>query len=265
MSVGAEAIPETNAAETVIDLGVKQNSGFDADGTVLGTIEPDGPMSNNEQVIVRVSATHRAHAVRGRFVGIEDLLRESRFLGRVVAGPFFPDGPDGDVFIRVDVEGELVGRRTTETADRPAPGSIVGVLGAAKVGELLGCSGDMRLALAGWQEVPVGLQSRSKEVLPRNVGIFGTVGSGKSNTAQVLIEEASTCGWAVVVLDVEGEYIGMDAPGCAAGTARPVRPSAGRTCQSPGYSSGAAAPANDPTASPTRFAWPISRRPSLPS
>ena len=56
------------------------------------------------------------------------------------------------------------------------------------------------------------MKSRSKDVLPRNVGIFGTVGSGKSNTAQVLIEEAAAGGWAVVVIDVEGEYIEMDEP-----------------------------------------------------
>jgi hypothetical protein len=67
--------------------------------------------------------------------------------------------------------------------------------------------------LAGVDNLAVGLQSGSKDVLPRNVGIFGTVGSGKSNTAQVLIEEAAACGWAVVVLDVEGEYVGMDEPG----------------------------------------------------
>src|SRR5262249_15452451 len=56
------------------------------------------------------------------------------------------------------------------------------------------------------------LQSQNKGVLPRNLGIFGTVGSGKSNTAQVVIEEASQYGWAVIVLDVESEYIEMDEP-----------------------------------------------------
>src|SRR5262249_17678809 len=42
--------------------------------------------------------------------------------------------------------------------------------------------------------------------------IFGTVGSGKSNTSQVLVEEAASNGWAVIVLDVEGEYVEMDQP-----------------------------------------------------
>jgi DNA helicase HerA-like ATPase len=114
------------------------------------------------------------------------------------------------------VEGELAGRKTSETPDRPAPGSSVRALAADRVGELLGCSGDMQFGtLAGWNAVPVGLQSRSKDVLPRNIGIFGTVGSGKSNTAQVLIEEAAERGWAVLVLDVEGEYVSMDFPGDA--------------------------------------------------
>ena len=73
--------------------------------------------------------------------------------------------------------------------------------------------------LAGCDDLRVGLDPDSKDVLPRNVGIFGTVGSGKSNTAQVLIEEAAAHGWAVIVLDVEGEYVGMDAPGDAPGLA----------------------------------------------
>src|SRR5262249_2541037 len=45
-----------------------------------------------------------------------------------------------------------------------------------------------------------------------NVGIFGTVGSGKSNSVQVLIEEAAAAGWAVALIDLEGEYIEMDQP-----------------------------------------------------
>jgi hypothetical protein len=207
----AHVVPAVAADETVVDVG--NNRCSDSGAKLLGTIEPDGPHASNEQVIVRVPVSQRANAIRGRYVTVSDQLRDTKFLGHVVAGPFFPDGPNGDIQVRVDIEGELNGRRTSETADRPAPGSIVGCLGASAMGDLLGCSGDMRLGtLAGWDAVPVWLQSRNKEILPRNVGVFGTVGSGKSNTAQVLIEEASARGWAVVVLDVEGEYIGMDSP-----------------------------------------------------
>src|ERR1043166_2417172 len=66
--------------------------------------------------------------------------------------------------------------------------------------------------LCGEDDLWVALQSKNKGVLPRNLGIFGTVGSGKSNTAQVVIEEASRNGWAVIVLDVEGEYTDLDQP-----------------------------------------------------
>jgi DNA helicase HerA-like ATPase len=189
-------------------------------GDVIGLVEPDAATATNEHVMVRVPLARRAQAVRGRFVAIEDLVRGTRFLGRVVAGPFFPDGPDCDVRVRVELQGEFTGCRPSDTNDRPAPGSQVRALSPDRVGELLGCAGDMALGvLTGWDAVPAGLQSRSKDVLPRNVGIFGTVGSGKSNTAQVLIEEASACGWAVLVLDVEGEYVGMDAPGDTPGLA----------------------------------------------
>jgi uncharacterized protein len=182
-------------------------------GAPVGTVEPCRPDATNEHALVRVPPANRAHAVRGRFVRIVDKLSGARFLGRVVAGPFFPDGPDGDLEVKVEVEGELTGRRTTDTNDRPAAGSPVRALTADRVGELLGCAGDMRLGvLAGWDAVPVALPSQSKDVLPRNVGVFGTVGSGKSNTAQVLIEEAAAAGWAVVVIDVEGEYVEMDEP-----------------------------------------------------
>jgi DNA helicase HerA-like ATPase len=188
--------------------------GAEPSGVAIGTVEACESGVTNEHVFVRVPAAARNHAVRGRFVKIVDKLRGTRFLGQVIAGPFFPDGLDGDVRVKVEVEGELTGRKATDTHDRPAAGSPVRALTAERVGELLGCAGDMRLGtLSGWDAVHVALPSKSKDVLPRNVGIFGTVGSGKSNTAQVLIEEASAAGWAVLVIDVEGEYVGMDEEG----------------------------------------------------
>jgi DNA helicase HerA-like ATPase len=78
---------------------------------------------------------------------------------------------------------------------------------------MLGLAGDLELGqLLGYPDVRVRAPSDSKNFLPRNIGIFGTVGSGKSNTTQVLIEEATAAGWAVVVVDVEGEYVRMNEP-----------------------------------------------------
>ena len=74
-------------------------------------------------------------------------------------------------------------------------------------------AGDMYLGtLTGYPKVRVNFRSDSKAVIPRNLGVFGTVGSGKTNTSQVLIEEAAQAGFAVIVLDVEGEYVEMDKP-----------------------------------------------------
>ena len=41
-------------------------------------------------------------------------------------------------------------------------------------------------------------------------GHFYTAASGKTDTSQVPIEEASNARWAVIVIDVEGEYVEMD-------------------------------------------------------
>lgn len=185
------------------------------DEVPLGRVDSDLPTATNEHVFVRIPPAGRGRALRGRFVRIRDNTVGTDFLGLLVGGPFFPDdGTGNDVRVRVEVHGELFGGRVTDTNDRPAPGSAVFPLTPDQVGELLGCQGDMTLgSLAICKELPVGLQSDSKDVLPRNLGVFGTVGSGKSNTSQVIIEEAAARGWAVIVLDVEGEYIGMDAPG----------------------------------------------------
>jgi hypothetical protein len=45
-----------------------------------------------------------------------------------------------------------------------------------------------------------------------HVGIWGIQGSGKSETATVLIEELTKLGWAVVLFDLHGEYKDIDQP-----------------------------------------------------
>jgi DNA helicase HerA-like ATPase len=190
---------------------------------LLGHIDWDGPSATNERVVLRSPGTRRSLLLRNQFVRIEDGSGSGAvFLGRILAGPFFPapvgggdhpDSPDAAILADIEVQGELTAGRPHDTSNRPAPGAAVYALAADEVNELLGCAGDMLLGtLAGREDLTVALQSANKEVLPRNVGIFGTVGSGKSNTTQVLIEEAAARDWAVIVLDVEGEYVAMDAP-----------------------------------------------------
>lgn len=189
--------------------------------TLLGHIDWDAPAATNERVTLRAPANRRDRIRRSRFVRITDAVNgRTQFLGHVVKGPFFPEGDRADssavvgtIHAEIEIQGELTEGRPHETNNRPAPGSPVMELTPDEVGELLGFAGDLLLGcVSGRSDLEVRLRSRNKDVLPRNVGIFGTVGSGKSNSMQVLIEEVSARGWAVIVVDVEGEYTDMDSP-----------------------------------------------------
>jgi DNA helicase HerA-like ATPase len=57
------------------------------------------------------------------------------------------------------------------------------------------------------QNIPVLLNP--KHVL-NHIGIWGIQGSGKSETATVLMEELTKLGWAVVLIDLHGEYKDID-------------------------------------------------------
>jgi DNA helicase HerA-like ATPase len=183
---------------------------------LLGHVAPDTSAATNERVLVRSADRRRQRLRRNQFVTISDALAPGTvFLGRLLGGPFFPKpaGEGGEILSEVEIQGELYGDQTRETNDRPAPGSPVHELPAEDVCALLGLAGDMALGhLSGREDLGIALRSGSKDVLPRNIGIFGTVGSGKSNSVQVLVEEASACGWAVILLDLEAEYVDMDQP-----------------------------------------------------
>jgi uncharacterized protein len=196
----------------------------------LGYVDWDGSTASNERVIMRSPLVNRDRIIRDQYVRIEDPLgSRTGFLGRIVGGPFFSprgtsastpyvslgQGLSGEFVILAEIElqGELVDGRPRASKSRPVSRAIVRELTADEVADLLGFSGDMVLgAISGQEDIWFRLQSQNKGVLPRNLGIFGTVGSGKSNTSQVVIEEASANGWAVIVLDVEAEYTEMDQP-----------------------------------------------------
>ena len=205
----------------------------DHEDRLLGRVAWDGSTATSERVMLRAVVANRRLVERNQYVRIEDNDGvRSGFLARVLTGPFFHrsgaptvsgSGAENslEVFMLADLEiqGEIVGGRPRDTNSRPAPGSAVFALSPGEVADLYGFRGDMMLGnLCGQDAQVVCLQARNKSVLPRNLGIFGTVGSGKSNTAQVIIEEAARNDWAVIVLDVEGEYTDMDAPSDEEGT-----------------------------------------------
>jgi DNA helicase HerA-like ATPase len=195
----------------------------------LGFVDWDRSTASNERVILRAPLANRDRIIRDQYVRILDRLgSRAGFLGRIVAGPFFSNEPvpttgsdpqnlvpasGVTIFAEIELQGEIVDGRPRASKSRPVSQAVVEDLSTAEVADLLGFSGDMILgAISGQEDVWFRLQSKNKGVLPRNLGIFGTVGSGKSNTCQVVVEEAAANGWAVIILDVESEYVEMDDP-----------------------------------------------------
>jgi DNA helicase HerA-like ATPase len=200
----------------------------------LGFVAFDGQGTDNTSSGVLVSEELRRHFRRDAYVGIDDPEQGITFLGRVVEGPFHSPheiGPESAISRTtllhpdrtqfrptyyaagtIEILGEVTESETLlPTSTRPRPYSRTFIYPAGRLRRMLGLDGDMRLGtLLGYDEVGVEADSTNKGFLPRNVGIFGTVGSGKSNTTQVLIEEALRAEWAVVVIDVEGEYVRMN-------------------------------------------------------
>ncbi len=205
---------------------------------VLGYINFDSGGVDNTTSGAMVSAERRRLFRRDVYVGIKDDEQNIEFLGRIVEGPFHSPHEIGSdsaitrttvlhpertkfrpsyfVYGTIEVLGQLVnGERLIPTPTRPRPYSEIFIFPPDRLKNLLEIDGDILIGnLMGYEEqkIAVKADSNNKNFLPRNVGIFGTVGSGKSNTTQVLIEEAIQAGWAVVVIDVEGEYVKMNEP-----------------------------------------------------
>lgn len=202
----------------------------------IGFVNFDSSGGSNNEVEIRVPFDKLAQLARGKYVIIE-AKGSDYYLARITKGPFYtPDAVSRDsAFAKAsivqaetiafipDYHGicyvELIGIFDINSAQvsgiqtRPRPKSAVFPLPPEKLEDLLRIQGNMYLGqVSGYHDIRVRFDSNKKTVLPRNLGIFGTVGSGKTNSSQVLIEEASANGWAIIVIDVEGEYVAMDKP-----------------------------------------------------
>ena len=236
-------VPEekTDEAETKADAPELSSAEVAAPSTVLsmlGHVNFDGGAADNTTSEAVVSAEHRNLFRREVYVGIQDTEQNIEYLGRIVQGPFHippkagsgsagtrkkkqqPEGaesrPSYDVFGNIEVLGQLLnGERVVPTLTRPRPHSEIYIFPPERLRKLLEIQGNMIIgSLMGYEEerIEVRVNTENKNFLPLNVGIFGTVGSGKSNTVQVLVEEASSADWACVIIDVEGEYVRMSEP-----------------------------------------------------
>ena len=207
-------------------------------GGMLGYVNFDGGAADNTTSQVVAAADRQKLFRREVYVGIKDTEQNIEFLGRIVQGPFHtpheagtnsktrkrngshPEStksrPSYDVYGNIEILGQLLnGERLIPTPTRPRPYSEITIFPRDRLRKLLELEGNMLLgSLMGYEEqrIEVRVQTENKNILPLNVGIFGTVGSGKSNTVQVLVEEASHANWACVIIDVEGEYVQMNEP-----------------------------------------------------
>jgi len=202
----------------------------------LGFVNFDAGHVENATTGALVAEERRHRFRRDVYVGIRDTEQRKEFLGRIVEGPFHspheisadsamsrvtvlhPERthfrPSYYVHGTVEVLGEILdGGAVVPTPTRPRPYSEIYIFPADRLREMLGITGTFYIGhLMGYESVAVHAEVGSKNFLPRNLGIFGTVGAGKSNTTQVVVEEALDAGWAVAVVDVEGEYVRMEEP-----------------------------------------------------
>ncbi len=191
------------------------------DSTITILLERDNIRLTPSQSLVRIVSEDKADGQRRTYLGI------------VTKGPFAePDGLRADaplvvtttiknmVFTpqyhgrcQVELMGELVEGQLMPPRFRPLPKSPVWVLDETETARYLKVEGDIKLGRAsGHENISVGIPSDRKAVLPRHTGILGTTGGGKSTTVSRLIAEAQQADFAVVVLDVEGEYTYLSEP-----------------------------------------------------
>jgi DNA helicase HerA-like ATPase len=202
----------------------------------IGSTMFDLPGSQDTTVTVLLPQEHTQRAPSQSLVRIRSRSDGDgrTYLGMVTAGPFIePDSlrADSHLLVTVTAQGgiflppahgrvqvtllgeELPDGTLVPPRLRPLPNSPVFALTDAEAAGILKADGDLRLGLAvGYRDVVVGIPSQQKSVLPRHTAILGTTGAGKSTTVTGLVQQAQAAGMAVLLLDVEGEYVRLHEP-----------------------------------------------------
>ncbi len=178
--------------------------------SIVGVVDYDMETPGMSSVNCSISAPADGDLERGVFVRIGD--GQSYYVGQIVAGPFFANsrGTPSKARYLVEIMSCIDEGAEKAVVSRPTPGTPVELAETLEVHRLLGISGDIHLgSLTSDRRFVVSL---NVPTLTRHVGVFGTTGAGKSNTIQVLMEEAHNQGFGILVFDIEGEYIEMDKP-----------------------------------------------------
>jgi uncharacterized protein len=201
--------------------------------------DPSAVKSHIVQALVHSNDLTNVH--RGMYVHITSTKDKRRYSGRIVEGPFYtPDAlkrdstpvqflilnqgqgkvlavPEYHGWVQIEILGEERNGSLSGAVRRPHPASPVLPYDSTMMSAMLNLDGNIRLGLLdNYDSVFVQVDGDNKGVVPRNWLTVGTIGSGKTNTCQVFIEETLAAGYAQIVVDPEGEYIFMDQPSSAA-------------------------------------------------
>lgn len=199
----------------------------------IGRVAFDLPSAKDLEVTVLLPREHVADVPNQGLVRIESRDTGETYRGVVTEGPFTePDGLRGDAsaLITTAVRGaslflppyhgrmvvQLLGVEVEEglvpPRHRPRPNSAAFLMTPQEAASTLRVDeGDLVIGtLQGEPTAELKIPSDRKSVLPRHTAVLGTTGGGKSNTITRLIAEARRSGTAVVLFDVEGEYLALD-------------------------------------------------------
>lgn len=200
---------------------------------VVGRTMFDLPNSEDQALVVLLPQERLQELPSQALVRVRSHPDGRSYLGIVTGGPFAePDGLRGDAplvvatnlqgtlfvpryhgRVHVSLLGEEVEGGLVPPRFRPLPNSPVEPLTREETMAVLQSKGEIRLGLAvGHTDVVVGVPAEKKSVLPRHTAFLGTTGSGKSTSVAGFIAEAREAGFAVVLLDVEGEYTHIHQP-----------------------------------------------------
>ncbi len=195
--------------------------------------DPGAAKSNMVEGLVHHDDLTKVH--RGLYVHILSLKDGRHYTGRVVEGPFYdPDAlkrdstpvqfiilnqgegkalalPEYHARVQIEILGEERSNVLYGATRRPHPASPIFPYDSTLMNDMLHMQGNIVLGLLdNYDDVLVRVDENDKGVVPRNWLTVGTIGSGKSNTNQVFIEETLAANYAQIVVDPEGEYIFMD-------------------------------------------------------
>lgn len=174
----------------------------------IGVIDFDDS-SNQVSNQCNLSVPPSVDLKRGAFVKIGK--SQSYFIAQITDGPFYSrETTTSKARYVAELSAYIENDIATAVLSRPLPGTHVEIIDSAGAQKFLGISGGMYMgSILTDKKVSITMDTAT---LSRHVGVFGTTGGGKSNSIQVLLEEACKQDFAVVIFDVEGEYIEMDKP-----------------------------------------------------